>query len=180
MIKRFTVAAGEAISMLARQAGMKLFAAKGKVEIQAQDDALDVIAKKDVTVTTTEGKINITATTELVINCGGAYIRLSDGNIELGCPGNILLKCANVQKMGAASVDTPAPEFQKGYGGVYSLTDEAGNIIPRTEYRVTTADGQVFHGVSDDSGKTLPIYTAMPGKLKIEILGTGNSVAGSK
>lgn len=180
VIKRFTVAAGEAISMLARQAGMKLLAAKGKVEIQAQDDALDVIAKKDVTLTTTEGKINITATTELVINCGGAYIRLSDGNIELGCPGNILLKCANVQKMGAASVDTPAPEFQKGYGGVYSLTDEAGNIIPRTEYRVTTADGQVFHGASDDSGKTLPIYTAMPGKLKIEILGTGNSVAGSK
>lgn len=180
VIKRFTVAAGEAISMLARQAGMKLFAVKGKVEIQAQDDALDVIAKKDVTVTSTEGKIGITATTELVINCGGAYIRLSDGNIELGCPGNIRLKCANVQKMGAASVDTPAPEFQKGYGGVYSLTDEAGKIIPRTEYRVTTADGQVFHGVSDDGGKTLPIYTAMPGKLKIEIIGTGNSVAGSK
>ncbi len=180
VMKRFTVAAGEAISMLARQAGMKLFAAKGKVEIQAQDDALDVIAKKDIAVTSTKGKISITAATELVINCDGAYIRLSNGNIELGCPGNILLKCVNVQKMGAASADTPAPEFQKGYGGVYSLTDEAGKIIPQTEYRVTTADGQVFHGVSDDNGKTLPIYTAMPGKLKIEILGTGNSVAGSK
>ncbi len=178
VMKRFTVAAGEAISMLARQAGMKLFAAKGKVEIQAQDDALDVIAKKDIAVTSTKGKISITAATELVINCDGAYIRLSNGNIELGCPGNILLKCANVQKMGAASADTPAPEFQKGYGGVYSLTDEAGKIIPQTEYRVTTADGQVFHGVSDDNGKTLPIYTAMPGKLKIEILGTGDS-AGS-
>ncbi|GAA3580668.1 type VI secretion system Vgr family protein [Gibbsiella greigii] len=179
-MKRFTVAAGEAISMLARQAGMKLFAAKGKVEIQAQDDALDAIAKKDVTVTSAEGKIEITAATELVINCGGAYIKLSGGNIELGCPGNILLKCANAQKMGAASLNTPAPEFPKGYGGVYSLTDEEGKIIPRTEYKVTTADGQVFHGISDDNGKTLPIYTSMPGKLNIEILGTGNSVTGSK
>lgn len=179
-MKRFTVAAGEAISMLARQAGMKLFAAKGKVEIQAQDDALDAIAKKDVTVTSAEGKIEITAATELVVNCGGAYIKLSGGNIELGCPGNILLKCANVQKMGAASLNTPAPEFPKGYGGVYSLTDEEGKIIPQTEYKVTTADGQVFHGISDDNGKTLPIYTTMPGKLKIEILGTSNSITGSE
>ncbi|MGV0270738.1 type VI secretion system Vgr family protein [Klebsiella michiganensis] len=179
-MKRFTVAAGEAISMLARQAGMKLFAAKGKVEIQAQDDALDAIARKDITVTSAEGKIEITAATELVVNCGGAYIKLSGGNIELGCPGNILLKCANVQKMGAASLNTPAPEFPKGYGGVYSLTDEEGKIIPQTEYKVTTADGQVFHGISDDNGKTLPIYTSMPGKLKIEILGTGNAVTGNE
>ncbi|MFK8832212.1 type VI secretion system tip protein VgrG [Klebsiella michiganensis] len=179
-MKRFTVAAGEAISMLARQAGMKLFAAKGKVEIQAQDDALDAIARKDITVTSAEGKIEITAATELVVNCGGAYIKLSGGNIELGCPGNILLKCANAQKMGAASLNTPAPEFPKGYGGVYSLTDEEGKIIPQTEYKVTTADGQVFHGISDDNGKTLQIYTSMPGKLKIEILGTGNAVTGNE
>ncbi|WP_448669363.1 DUF2345 domain-containing protein [Enterobacter mori] len=178
-MKRFTVAAGEAISMLARQAGMKLFAAKGKVEIQAQDDALDAIAKKDITVASAEGKIEITAETELVVNCGGAYIKLSGGNIELGCPGNILLKCANVQKMGPASLNTSAPEFPKGYGGVYSLTDEEGRIISQTEYKVTTADGQVFHGISDDNGKTLPIYTTMPGKLKIEILGTSNSITGS-
>jgi len=179
-MKRFTVAAGEAISMLARQAGMKLFAAKGKVEIQAQDEALDAIAKKDVTVTSAEGKIEITAATELVVNCGGAYIKLSGGNIELGCPGNILLKCANVQKMGAASLNTPAHEFPKGYGGVYSLADEEGKIIPQTEYKVTTADGQVFHGISDANGKTLPVFTSMPGKLKIEIIGTGNSATGSE
>ncbi|MFV7476491.1 type VI secretion system Vgr family protein [Enterobacter pseudoroggenkampii] len=179
-MKRFTVAAGEAISMLARQAGMKLFAAKGKVEIQAQDDALDAIAKKDVTVTSAEGKIEITAATELVVNCGGAYIKLSGGNIELGCTGNILLKCANVQKMGAASLNTPAHEFPKGYGGVYSLADEEGKIIPQTEYKVTTADGQVFHGISDANGKTLPVFTSMPGKLKIEIIGTGNSATGSE
>ncbi|HDS2561286.1 TPA: type VI secretion system tip protein VgrG [Klebsiella aerogenes] len=179
-LKRFTVAAGEAVSMLARKAGMKLFAARGKVEIQAQDDVLEAIAKKDITVTSAEGKVEITAAMELVINCDGAYIKLAGGNIELGAPGNILLKCANVQKMGATSLNTPAPEFPKGYGGVYSLTDEEGKIIPQTEYKVTTADGQVFHGISDDNGKTLPIYTTMPGKLNIEILGTGKSATGSK
>jgi len=180
-LKRFTVAAGEAVSMLARKAGMKLFAAKGKVEIQAQDDALEAIAKKDVTVTSTEGRVEITAAKDVVLkNLDGSFIQLQGKNIILGCEGNILLKCANVQKIGPATVSSPPHEFPKGYGGVYALNDESGNIIPKTEYKVTTADGQVFHGISDDNGKTLPIYTSMPGKLKIEILGTGNSATGSE
>ncbi|MWR47709.1 DUF2345 domain-containing protein, partial [Escherichia coli] len=114
-LKRFTVAAGEAVSVLARKAGMKLFAAKGKVEIQAQDDALEAIAKKDVTVTSVEGKVVITGATELVVNCDGAFMKLAGGNMELGAPGNILLKCANVQKMGSADYDAPKPELPQGY-----------------------------------------------------------------
>lgn len=180
-LKRFTVAAGEAISMLACKTGMKLFAAKGKVDIQAQDDALDAAAKKDVTVTSTEGRVEITAAKDVVLKkLDGSFIQLQGKNIILGCEGNILWKCVNAQKMGAASLNTPTPEFPKGYGGIYSLTDENGNIISQTEYKVTTADGQVFHGISDDNGKTLPIYTSMPSKLNIEILGTGNSAAESK
>ncbi|MNB66354.1 Phage-related baseplate assembly protein [compost metagenome] len=180
-MKRFTVAAGEAVSMLARKAGMKLFAAKGKVEIQAQDDALDAIAKKDVTVTSTEGRVEITAEKDVVLkNLDGSFIQLQGKNIILGCEGNILLKCANVQKMGPATISSPPHEFPKGYGGVYALNDESGNIIPKTEYKVTTAEGKVFSGISDENGKTMPIYTSMPGKLNIEILGTGDSTAGSK
>lgn len=45
-LKRFTVSAGEAVSLLARKAEMKLFAAKGKIEIRAQDDALEATAKR--------------------------------------------------------------------------------------------------------------------------------------
>jgi type VI secretion system secreted protein VgrG len=180
-LKRFTVAAGEAVSMLARKAGMKLFAAKGKVEIQAQDDALDAIAKKDLTVTSTDGRVEITAAKDVVLkNLDGSFIQLQGKNIILGCGGNILLKCANVQKMGPATVSSPPHEFPKGYGGVYALNDESGNIIPKTEYKVTTAEGKIFSGISDENGKTMPIYTSMPGKLKIEILGTGNSATGSE
>jgi type VI secretion system secreted protein VgrG len=179
-LKRFTVAAGEAVSMLARKAGMKLFAAEGKVEIQAQGDALDAIAKKDVTVTSTDGRVEITAAKDVVLkNLDGSFIQLQGKNIILGCGGNILLKCANVQKMGPATVSSPPHEFPKGYGGVYALNDESGSVIPKTEYKVTTAEGQIFSGISDENGKTMPIYTSMPGKLNIEILGTGNSSAGS-
>ncbi|MFU9139043.1 DUF2345 domain-containing protein, partial [Erwinia tasmaniensis] len=174
-LKRFTVAAGEAISMLALKAGIKLFAAKGKVEIQAQDDAMEMLAKQDITVTSTEGRMELTAAKDMVLkNLDGSFIQLQGKDIILGCEGNILWKCANAQKMGPATLNSSPQTFPKGYGGIYSLKDDEGEIIPNTEYKVTTADGQIFTGTSDEHGKTLPIYTSMPGKLNIEILGTGN------
>jgi type VI secretion system secreted protein VgrG len=167
-MKRFTVAAGEAVSMLARKAGMKLFAAKGKVEIQAQDDGLDAIAKKDVTVTSLEGRVEITAATELVVNCGGAYIKLSGGNIELGAPGNILLKCANAQKMGSANYHAPTQEMPKGYSEFFTLQDsQTGKIIPHKPYRIVSSDGTVFRGRSDEAGKTTEVFGLTPGNVEI-------------
>ncbi|MFG6656551.1 type VI secretion system Vgr family protein [Scandinavium sp. M-37] len=171
-LKRFTVAAGEAVSILARKAGMKLFAAKGKVEIQAQDDALEAIAKKDVTVTSVEGKVVITGATELVVNCDGAFMKLAGGNMELGAPGNILLKCANVQKMGSADYDAPKPELPRGYSENFIAQDkESGDILANTRYRITTADGSVYEGRTDSEGKTAEIFGAAKSKINIELLG---------
>ncbi|HBQ8120984.1 TPA: type VI secretion system tip protein VgrG [Klebsiella pneumoniae] len=170
-LKRFTVAAGEAVSLLARKAGMKLFAAKGKIEIQAQDDALEATAKKDITVTSVEGRVEITAAEELVVNFAGAYIRLSGGNIELGCPGNILLKSANVQKMGKADFRVPPLELPKGFEERFTVKDQkTGEIVPFARYRITTEKGQVFEGRADADGKTASVYTALPESIKIELL----------
>jgi len=170
-MKRFAVAAGEAISMLARKAGMKLFAAKGKVDIQAQDDALEAVAKKDITVTSVEGRVEIAAAKEIVVNCGGAYIRLKDGNIEFGCPGNILLKSANVQKLGPANYRVPPLEMPKGFEEHFIIRDEkTGKLVPYARYRITTEKGDVFEGRADAEGKTASIFTATPESLKIELL----------
>ncbi|CFQ58279.1 Rhs element Vgr protein [Yersinia aleksiciae] len=173
--KSFTVAASDVVSLFAQGQGMKLFAAKGKVEIQAQDDDIEALAKKDITITSVEGTVTVTAAKELVLTCGGAYIKLSGGNIELGCPQNILLKATNVQKMGSATLNTPPVTFPKGYGGVYTLKGDTGEILPLTEYKITTADGEIFSGFTNESGKTQPVYTSLPGGLNVEILGTGES-----
>ncbi|WP_061709400.1 DUF2345 domain-containing protein [Pseudenterobacter timonensis] len=170
-MKRFTVVAGEAVSLLARKAGMKLFAAKGKLELQAQDDALEAVAKKDVTVTSVEGRVEITAAKELVVNCAGAYIKLSGGNIELGCPGNILLKSVNVQKMGAADYDAKNTELPVGFSEYFTARDEeSGEIMPFTRYRITTGEGKIFEGRTDAEGKTVAVYTALPDALHVELL----------
>lgn len=167
--KSFTVAASEAVSLFAQAAGMKMYAGAGKVDIQAQADAINISALQDITVVSGQGSVKVNASEELILSCGGAYIKLSGGNIELGCPGNILLKAANVNQTGPASLDTPPVSFPKGYSGSFTIKDtETGETKPFTKYKVTTPEGDVFEGVSDSSGKTAPLYSSTPGKMDIE------------
>ncbi|MFO6296724.1 type VI secretion system Vgr family protein [Rahnella selenatireducens] len=173
--KSFTVSASDAVSLFAQSAGMQLFAGQGKVDIQAQSDALAALAQKDVTITSTEGKVTVNASTELLLNCAGAYIKISGGNIELGAPGNILLKSANVLKMAASSLDSPPPEMPKAFAASYTSTDEkTGAILPFTRYRVTTGEGDIYEGTTDEFGKTVNIYSDLPTPLKIEYPDTIN------
>lgn len=167
--KSFTVAASEAVSLFAQAAGMKMYAGAGKVDIQAQADAMNISALQDITVVSGQGSVKVNASEELILSCGGVYIKLSGGNIELGCPGNILLKAANVNQTGPASLDTPPVSFPKGYSGSFTIKDtETGETKPFTKYKVTSPEGDVFEGVSDSSGKTAPLYSSTPGKMDIE------------
>ncbi|MFS3596838.1 DUF2345 domain-containing protein, partial [Citrobacter braakii] len=171
VMKKFTAVAGEAISLLALKLGIRLFAAKGKVEIQAQDDGIDTVAKKDITVTSVEGKVLVTAADELVLNCGGAYIKLSGGNVEIGCPKNILLKSISVQKMSTTDFRIPPIELPKGFEERFTVRDQkTGDIVPFARYRITTEKGQIFEGRTDAEGKTASVYTALPESLKVELL----------
>ncbi|HFS3781117.1 TPA: type VI secretion system Vgr family protein [Escherichia coli] len=165
----FTVAATDTISLFARDAGMQLFAGVGKVDIQAQGDELNLSSLRDMTVSSTENSISINAAKELILNCNGAYIKLSGGNIELGCPGNILLKATNVDQTGPASLNTPPVSFPEGYGETFITTSrQSGKIKPFTTYRITTSEGEVYEGISDSEGKTSSIFTSMPSQIKIE------------
>lgn len=120
--------------------------------------------------TSVEGRVEITAAEELVVNCAGAYIRLSGGNIELGCPGNILLKSANVQKMGAADYDANKPELPVGFSEFLLQKMKSPGDFTFTRYRITTGEGKVFEGRTDAEGKTVAVYTALPDALHIELL----------
>jgi type VI secretion system secreted protein VgrG len=111
--KKFTVVAGEAISLFAQKLGMKLFAAKGKVEIQAQSDEMALAALKDITITSTDGRLVLSAAKEVWIGAGGSYIRINSNRIESGTPGVILEKCATWDKHGPASMQPVLPLLPK-------------------------------------------------------------------
>ncbi|NIE64385.1 type VI secretion system Vgr family protein [Burkholderia sp. Ax-1719] len=99
----------EKISLFAQNAGIKLFAAKGKVEIQAQSDEMKLTALNDVTITSSNGKVVISADKEIWIGAGGSYIKITADLIENGTNGQILEKGASWDKPGASSMRLPAP-----------------------------------------------------------------------
>lgn len=93
---------------------MKLIAAKGKVQILAQSDAMEWTADKDVTITSCKDSITIAAKEEILLNVGGgAYIRLAGGNIEVHCPGTVSVKGAQHNLSGPDKMTVAHPAFPK-------------------------------------------------------------------
>ncbi len=70
--------------------------------------------------------------------------------------------------MGVASLDIAPLEMPVGFGGGFILTDDKGIPQPSTPYRITTAEGEVLQGVTDEKGKTAPVNTSVPSSVKAE------------
>jgi type VI secretion system secreted protein VgrG len=121
VLKRFTVAAGEAVSLFAQTLGMKLFAAKGKLEIQAQGDEMLLTALRDLRIVSVEGKVIISADKEVWIGAGGSYSRYTAEGIENGTLGEIHERCVAWDKPGATSDRLRSPQLPRSdlhYGDI--------------------------------------------------------------
>ncbi|RQO68261.1 type VI secretion system tip protein VgrG, partial [Aquitalea sp. FJL05] len=113
--RRWLHNAGQHISLFVAgvkdQIALKLIAAKGKVQVQAQSDAMEITADKDVTITSCKERITIAAKEEILLTSGGGYIRLKGGNIEVHCPGTVSIKGASHNLSGPDSMNIPMPVF---------------------------------------------------------------------
>jgi len=90
--KSLIASVGEKLSFFVQNAGMKLFAGKGKVELQAQSDNVEITADRTVMVVSTSDAVNITAQKEIKLTAGGATIRIAGGNIYVHAPGLVEVK----------------------------------------------------------------------------------------
>ncbi|SPJ33568.1 type VI secretion system Vgr family protein [Kushneria phyllosphaerae] len=94
----------EKLSLFVQKAGIKLFAARGKIDVQAQSDNLEATARRDLNVTSRDQKIDFAAAEEILLVSGGAYVRLKGGNIEIHAPGRVDIKGASKSFTGGASM----------------------------------------------------------------------------
>ena len=110
-LKRMVLAAKTGFVAFVQELGMKLVAAKGKVEIQAQSDGMDIFASKALTVMSTDDEIIISAKKKITLKCGGSYITIDPAKIENGTGGNYYIKSADFDYDGPATMDAPLPKF---------------------------------------------------------------------
>lgn len=107
LFKRFSVAAGESISLFAQKLGAKLFAGRGKVEIQAQTDSMTLQSDKDMHLSSINGEMVLNAQHGITLVSRGAYIKLKDGSIEFGAPGDLRIRNDHLAWGGSASLQRP-------------------------------------------------------------------------
>lgn len=123
--KSFVASVAEKISLFVQNAGMKLFAGNGKVEIQAQSDGMDLFAEKQLHISSAGQDVLVTAKQKVTVTSGGASITIENGNIEIRCPGKFTVKAAAHSFEGPASDDTPLPALPQGdlkVKNVYNLS----------------------------------------------------------
>ena len=164
---------GEHISLfvagVANKIALKLIAATGKVQIQAQSDTVEVSAGKDIT-HSAGSKLSLVAGNEIVLGSGGGYIRLSGGNIEVHSPGNVTVKGASQSMSSAASSTTTAPSFNQSerYNEAFQLKDEkTGEPLAFMDYQIERTDGGVLEGRTDAQGRALRVNASKSDAIKI-------------
>lgn len=59
--KKLTLAVGDILSLFAHKLGIKMYASEGKVDIQAQSDALNLFAKEKLSVASSDNSVVISA-----------------------------------------------------------------------------------------------------------------------
>ncbi|MFL9960506.1 DUF2345 domain-containing protein, partial [Paraburkholderia sediminicola] len=146
------------------------------IEIQAQSDEMALAALKDVTITSTDGKIVIAASKEVWISAGGSYIQINGSGIINGSPGPILEKCASWDVPGADSMRVPLPPMPVPQNsGPYSLRFDLsgaladGEIPGNASYLVKVGEDTQYYGTLNEDGMTGRVFTEKEETVQIRV-----------
>ncbi|EPH9682542.1 type VI secretion system tip protein VgrG [Klebsiella michiganensis] len=111
VFKKFTVAAGEIISLFAKTLGIKMYANKGKVDIQAQGDAMMLTSLKSMTITSKDDEVVIQASKKMTLCCGKTAVVIDPSGVNILTPGDVNAKSASLNHLASQSFSPAQPEL---------------------------------------------------------------------
>lgn len=158
-LKNIALAAVEAVSVFAQRAGIRLLAMRGKVLIQAQSDAMELVSQRDMKFASVAGTLTANAANGIVLSGGGtAYIKICGDSVEIGGAGDLIIKHPAIDKQAPGALSLPLPKFNLTDAPSderFILSDHiTGRPLANRSYRIQTADGRILEGVTSDSGET--------------------------
>jgi type VI secretion system secreted protein VgrG len=127
-----------------------------------------------VEVISANDQITVAAQKELLVTCGGAYIKLEGGNIYIHAPGMIDIKGAQHSFGGPTSLSRAAQQFPRSSINLdqeFVLFLNNGEPVANRKFELLFEDGAKMHGVTDTQGKTGLKQAALPGRYRIKVLG---------
>ncbi|OIJ44468.1 type VI secretion system Vgr family protein [Massilia timonae] len=101
---------GGTVEADAVSAGLQLVAAQDAIDIQGQADELKIQARDEVSLLSTNAHIDWAAAKSINLSiAGGASIVIDSGNINVLCPGKIVIQAGKKSLSGASKLDYPLP-----------------------------------------------------------------------
>ncbi|HCW3074117.1 TPA: type VI secretion system Vgr family protein [Enterobacter roggenkampii] len=159
VVKNLFIGVGNALSVFVRKLGIKLIANQGPVQVQAQNDLMALLARKEISIVSTEDEIKIIAKKKLTVNGGGSYITLDVNAIESATMGDFRTRAGHYARQTRAQhkpdISPLANAIDDGSHNIrYLCVDDNGVPMLNTPYKAFLADGSVIEGVSDGEGYT--------------------------
>ncbi|MFM0330942.1 type VI secretion system Vgr family protein [Paraburkholderia strydomiana] len=155
-LKSLFASVREAIAFYASKS-ITMIAATGRIHLEARTDALQAIAREDVTVTSQNGWLRLAALKGIEINVGGTLLRLTPQGVTVHTNGHYLVHAAShaTDDPQAAPVTLPVTQENPGRLAAHHVLveDGGGFILGGQPYRITLDDGQVIEGVTNGRGE---------------------------
>lgn len=95
------------ISFFAAQDGARMYAGKGKIELQAQSDGTDIIARKGIQIISTEDRIEIISPKEIILTADGSQLKINSSGIFPVTGGKLEVKAGQHLFMSGANIVVP-------------------------------------------------------------------------
>ncbi|POD89268.1 DUF2345 domain-containing protein, partial [Pectobacterium odoriferum] len=163
VVKNLFIGVGNALSVFVRKLGIKLIANQGPVRIQAQNDLMELLARKEISIVSTEDEIKIIAKKKLTLNGGGSYIRIDASAIESATAGEYRTKAGHYGRKASASEKVTLPVFPVMEPGEQSLrfafpgadsVSQSMDWMTNQPYNITDSNGKILStGTVDSSGR---------------------------
>ena len=105
----FLASAMGALRLFAHQLGVRIFAARGAVQIQAQDDRIELIARKALELISTSDWIHLKAKGGIALGVGDTTLRITDAGFQFHTRGAHHVWAGDHQTFGPKALANPLP-----------------------------------------------------------------------
>ncbi|MFZ6727005.1 type VI secretion system Vgr family protein [Undibacterium sp. MH2W] len=176
--RRMIVSAIQGTRMFTQLGGMKYIAAAGKIDLQAQSDAMTLLALKEIQITSENGeivirskkRICIESEQDVVVNGATSFTHWDASGVTTGTRGAWTTYAATHDfttpndRMIEPLVKPEKKDFSNRIDAHYVFHQHAFSDV---EYQATYTDGTSLAGSLDMHGRTLPLYSSQQQKIAV-------------
>ncbi|PPA72766.1 type VI secretion system tip protein VgrG, partial [Achromobacter spanius] len=145
--------AGGDLGLFSQGGAMRLIAHQGPMLLQAQHNAIRIQADQSAEITSSKQHVLLAADKHITLLCGGAAIKIADGNIEFSMPGKLTVKAAGHNFTGPSSASMTFNTWDATpFNDRFQATLQDGSRACNLAYTLIRNDGSRITGRTDSEG----------------------------